>query len=513
MLKRRLSHFTCNRSDKSRHAKMCHVFTISNKSCFPSSAGAAFNASISSHPSKWIACGNLGFALCICKKLSKAGVAYQYSSTHRQKHSSDLDWQEHSAFRNLPHCHFLIIFLATSVRCEGWCRSSWEYSCAACHPAQLPSADLRCCRNDTNSYFPHAFPPLRRRGTLLIWFLVIIYCCAAARARTSGRLKAHGSPFYSRSDDRGQNGLWSRDGGIHWKQHVFPKQRGRKGERKKKRVTERERRGRIWEQAGRATELMKNEWETWIRGGVDGEMRYFEGASVRWEAAHNNSITLNRFPSNAAWALKRSRHKWPQIVFTSSWNSWIPTATLSPKLGLGGFSPAAGCKLTTAQLHGWLSGEPIWRFTNSRRTGQMSNCSTVILRKFRLAGSIWIHLSWLLKFKFKTNPKYFTSISRLWDQPFLIFSAPTRLQWGTSGHLGHYLINWPAVLCISEGTGPLWATGVTRLHSGINGVKTPGGGLQGPLVLITVVPVWEDCSFTHLSTRWNWFRLCLSDVI
>lgn len=184
-----------------------------------------------------------------------------------------------------------------------------------------------------------------------------------------------------------------------------------------------------------------------------------------------------------------------------------------PKIEFGGFSPAAGCKLPTAQLHGWLSGEPVWRFTNSLRTGQMSNCSTIILRKFRLAGSIWIHLSWLLKFKFKTNPKYFTSISRLWDQPFLIFSAPTRLQWGTSGHLGHYLINWPAVLCISEGTGPLWATGVTRLRSGINGVKTPGGGLHGPLLLIIVVPVWEDCSFTHLSMTWNWFSLCLCDVI
>lgn len=97
-------------ADKTRHAKMCHVFTISSKSCFPSSVGTAFNASISSHPSKWIACGNLGFALCIRKKLSKAGVAYQYSSTHRQTHSYDLDWKEHSAFRNLPTAIFLLFF-------------------------------------------------------------------------------------------------------------------------------------------------------------------------------------------------------------------------------------------------------------------------------------------------------------------------------------------------------------------------------------------------------------------
>lgn len=247
-------------------------------------------------------------------------------------------------------------------------------------------------------------------------------------ARTSGRLKAHGSEFYSRSDDRGQNGLWSRDGGIHWKQQVFPKQRGRNRERKR-RGWQRERGGRIWEQAGRATELMKNEWETWIRGGVDGEMRYFEGASVRWEAAHNNSITLNRFPSNAAWALKHSRHKWLQIVFTSSWNSRIPTATLSPKLSLGvslqrwvANSPQLSCMAAE-----WWAHLKIYQLT---KDWSNVKCSTIILRKFRLAGSIWINLSWPLKFKFKTNPKYFTSISRLWDQPFLIFSAPTGFSGG-----------------------------------------------------------------------------------
>lgn len=37
---------------------------------------------------------------------------------------------------------------------------------------------------------------------------------------------------------------------------------------------------RRWEQAGRATEIMKKEWETWMRGGV---------------TAHNNSISLNSF--------------------------------------------------------------------------------------------------------------------------------------------------------------------------------------------------------------------------
>lgn len=108
-----------------------------------------------------------------------------------------------------------------------------------------------------------------------MWHVVNLVSChnlllRCVVALTSGRLKAHGSECYSGSDDRGQNGLWSRDSGIHWKQQVFPKHRGRES---KTSVTERENeREGIWEQAGRATEIMKKEWETWIRGGVDGDV-------------------------------------------------------------------------------------------------------------------------------------------------------------------------------------------------------------------------------------------------
>lgn len=49
----------------------------------------------------------------------------------------------------------------------------------------------------------------------------------------------------------------------------FPKAEREREVEKKNSVTKRQRR---WKQAGRAREIMKKEWETWIRGGVDGEV-------------------------------------------------------------------------------------------------------------------------------------------------------------------------------------------------------------------------------------------------
>lgn len=62
------------------------------------------------------------FALCVCKKLPTASIAYKYACTHLY----NLDWQERGTFRNLPTAIFLLFFCPTSVRCKGWCRSSWE---------------------------------------------------------------------------------------------------------------------------------------------------------------------------------------------------------------------------------------------------------------------------------------------------------------------------------------------------------------------------------------------------